>query len=190
MPTFSHRDMTRERQQYIESNGEEPPSVPPYDRPQTYGDCQKLPRPCPFVGCRHHLYLEAGKSGNLRTLSTELEHMSETCSLDVAARGPQSLDEIGEMMNITKERVRQIEASAFAKVEQSMPTDMKKHIQALSTEGETGYQVHQGFLAAIRFAEDVTESLHAVDQKSGGNDATKSKSPHAPRNGQDFRRAG
>lgn len=27
-------------------------------RPRTRGDCFRLPRPCPFVGCRHHLYLD------------------------------------------------------------------------------------------------------------------------------------
>jgi DNA-directed RNA polymerase sigma subunit (sigma70/sigma32) len=39
----------------------------------------------------------------------ELEH---TCSLDLSERGGMTLEEVGEVMNITRERARQIESRA------------------------------------------------------------------------------
>jgi hypothetical protein len=39
-----------------------------------------------------------------------------SCSLDVAERGPWTLDEIGKIFNITRERIRQIEAKALRKI--------------------------------------------------------------------------
>jgi DNA-directed RNA polymerase sigma subunit (sigma70/sigma32) len=42
--------------------------------------------------------------------------MSETCALDVAGNGPQNFDRTGELLNVTRERVRQIEAMALAKL--------------------------------------------------------------------------
>src|SRR5208337_2271584 len=32
-----------------------------YDRPATRADCSAVPRPCPFVSCRHNLYLDVSK---------------------------------------------------------------------------------------------------------------------------------
>jgi DNA-directed RNA polymerase sigma subunit (sigma70/sigma32) len=39
----------------------------------------------------------------------------ETCSLDVAARGDHTHEEVGALMNLSRERVRQIEQKALAK---------------------------------------------------------------------------
>ncbi len=39
----------------------------------------------------------------------ELKRMPETCCLDVADRGAARLDEVGVVLGITRERVRQIE---------------------------------------------------------------------------------
>src|SRR6185312_8298743 len=37
------------------------------ERPRTRGDCADMPRPCPFVSCSHHLYLEVNpESGALK----------------------------------------------------------------------------------------------------------------------------
>lgn len=38
-----------------------------------------------------------------------LENLPETCSLDVADRGEQTLDSVGRFVNLTRERIRQIE---------------------------------------------------------------------------------
>jgi hypothetical protein len=87
-------------------------------RPLYRGDCVDGPRPCPWVGCRYHLFLdETGAVGSLKFNHPDREpdELDETCALDVADRGGATLDEIGELMNITRERVRQIETIALTK---------------------------------------------------------------------------
>jgi hypothetical protein len=85
----------------------------PHDRrPVTRADCKFGSRPCPFVGCRHHLYLEVNeRSGDIKIHYPEIQvwQMKESCSLDVADRGGATLADTGATLNITRERVRQIE---------------------------------------------------------------------------------
>lgn len=90
----------------------------PYERPKTRGDCKDGVRPCPFVACRHHLYLEVEPNGHIKLNQPDVEpdQMQESCSLDVADRFEgegAGLDEIGELLNITHERVRQLEVKAL-----------------------------------------------------------------------------
>lgn len=87
-------------------------------RPRFRADCVDGERPCPWVSCRHHLYLEANESSSL-TFNFPLhepEQLEESCALDVADRGGLKLEEVGELINVTRERVRQIEAQALRKV--------------------------------------------------------------------------
>lgn len=84
-------------------------------RPQVRADCERSERPCPFVGCVHHLALDVKGSGAITFVRPELEDMPETCALDVADGGPSSLEEVGRLLNVTRERVRQIEARALRK---------------------------------------------------------------------------
>lgn len=82
------------------------------ERPATRGECMGTDRPCPFVSCRHHLYLDVLEdSGNIKLNFPDLEpeQLGDSCSLDVADRGPSTLERTGELMNMTRERVRQIE---------------------------------------------------------------------------------
>jgi hypothetical protein len=74
--------------------------------PLTRGDCMDGPRPCPFVECRHHLDVE----------KTAGHGESPSCSLDEAEKGGQTLEEIGEIFGVTRERVRQVEAWALQRV--------------------------------------------------------------------------
>lgn len=93
-----------------------PPSI---SRPRTRGECIDGPRPCPWVSCRHHLYLDVGKNaGRLKFNFPDLEpgELAESCALDVADRGGETLERVAERMNLTRERVRQIESRALAKV--------------------------------------------------------------------------
>ncbi len=81
-------------------------------RPKTRADCASVPRPCPFVGCRHHLYLDINEqTGSLKVNRPGIPpaELTESCSLDVADRGEATLREVGLLMNITRERARQIE---------------------------------------------------------------------------------
>jgi len=77
------------------------------------------PRPCPFVACKHHLYLDVSPTtGTIKLNFPELEvwELAETCSLDVADAGPQPLERASVLMNVTRERIRQIESVALARL--------------------------------------------------------------------------
>jgi hypothetical protein len=92
------------------------------ERPVTRADCINGPRPCPWASCRHHLYLDVvpGRKGdnrvNLPHDDKELEEIPETCSLDVADRQAITLEACGKLFNVTRERVRQIEARALRRL--------------------------------------------------------------------------
>jgi hypothetical protein len=88
------------------------------DRPRTRGDCVDGPRPCGWVGCRHHLMLDVNENtGAIRANNgLEVEELEESCSLDVADRGGATLEEVAQLMNVSRERVRQIEAKGRRKL--------------------------------------------------------------------------
>ena len=88
------------------------------ERPRYREDCCNGPRPCPFVSCRYNLVVDVTPAGSLQLNhpGKELEELSETCALDVADRGGLSLAEVGKLMNVTRERVRQLEEQGLAKV--------------------------------------------------------------------------
>ena len=88
-------------------------------RPLTRRECADGPRPCPFVACRHHLYLDvAPETGTIKLNFPELEvwELTHSCALDVADAGGLELERTGALLNVTRERVRQIEAVALAKL--------------------------------------------------------------------------
>lgn len=89
-------------------------------RPLTRGDCYEMSRPCPFVSCKHHLYLDvSGATGSIKLNFPDLEpdEMGESCALDVADRGGATLEDVGAIMNFTRERTRQLEVIALGKLE-------------------------------------------------------------------------
>jgi hypothetical protein len=89
------------------------------ERPRTRGDCADGIRPCPFVSCVHHLYLDvSAKTGAIKVNFPDLEpdELAESCALDVADRGGGTLEEVGGIMNLTRERVRQVEVRALARL--------------------------------------------------------------------------
>jgi hypothetical protein len=82
-------------------------------------ECANMPRPCPFVSCAHHLYLDVNpESGAIKLNFPHLEvwEMAETCSLDVADRGGITLEEVGAILNLTRERIRQVEVRGLHKI--------------------------------------------------------------------------
>lgn len=100
---------------------------PPVDipRPKTRAACQQEERPCPWVACKHHLYLDVNpETGSIKINFPDLEpwELPETCSLDVADRGGITLEEVGEIMNLTRERIRQVEVRGLLKLKMSSPS--------------------------------------------------------------------
>jgi hypothetical protein len=89
--------------------------------PRTRRDC--LPggvneaRPCPWTGCRHNI-VEAGPT-------------QATCSLDIADEGGITLEEVGVLMGVTRERIRQIEATALRKIQARDRNFAKSLLRAL-----------------------------------------------------------
>lgn len=105
-------------------------------RPRTRGDCVNGIRPCPWVGCRHHLYLDVHAETGAITLNFPAKdddgktsrpgdrrgpedsavpvwQLKHSCSLDVADLGGLNGPEMGDLLELTKERIRQIEVSAL-----------------------------------------------------------------------------
>lgn len=87
-------------------------------RPRTRGDCKDGPRPCPWVSCKYHLYLDVSDAGAIKLNFPRLavEELACSCALDVADEGGATLEEIGEMFNLTRERVRQIEVRGLVRL--------------------------------------------------------------------------
>lgn len=122
-------------------------------RPRTRGDCVGGARPCPFVGCAHHLALDITEVGTIllrggyesssgsiaipirmtpedfeREADAFIEHFfeqgRESCELDGADAGGLTLQEVGERSGVTRERVRQIETEALAYLEEHHADDL------------------------------------------------------------------
>ena len=71
----------------------------PRRMPILRAECENGPRPCPHRGCRH--YIGGG---------------SETCSLDVAARGEHSQREVAGVLGVPWQVVDAIERIAFRRI--------------------------------------------------------------------------
>ena len=100
---------------------------PPVDipRPESRAACREEVGPCPWVSCKHHLYLDVNPdTGSIKINFPDLEpwEMNETCSLDVADRGGITLEEVGEIMNLTRERIRQVEVRGLLQLKMAAPT--------------------------------------------------------------------
>lgn len=109
------------------------PDVEGVARPRTRGECAGGERPCPFVSCSHHLYLDVSrKTGAIKLNFPDLEpeQMDHSCALDVAELGGETLERVGALMNVTRERVRQVENTAIAKVQAIKGRDgLRAHIE-------------------------------------------------------------
>lgn len=91
-----------------------------YWKPTSRSECKDMERPCPYVSCKYHLFIDVHPirgSIKLNFPDVDLWEMEETCALDVADRGGITLEEVGEIMNLTRERVRQVETAGLGKLQ-------------------------------------------------------------------------
>ena len=129
-PPRSPRDTTRARSQTIPARrltraeinaGVAMQDDMDYRRPRTRSECENGARPCPFVSCRYHLYLDVNPTtGSIKINFPDLEvwEMPHTCALDIASQGGITLEEVGSIMNLTRERIRQVEVAGLEKMQQ------------------------------------------------------------------------
>ena len=116
--TISLRDLTRE-QNKAKREGHPQLEIIPYERPMVREDCRNKERPCLYVSCVHHLYLDVTAKGSIVFNYPDKEpwELEETCSLDLAEKEDGlTLEEIGDYLNLTRERVRQVERCALLKL--------------------------------------------------------------------------
>ncbi len=109
---LSKAELNRGRELYPETD---------YWKPTSRLECKDMERPCPFVSCKYHLYIDVHPvrgSIKLNFPDIEIWEMTETCALDVADRGGITLEEVGEIMNLTRERVRQVETAGLARLQE------------------------------------------------------------------------
>jgi DNA-directed RNA polymerase sigma subunit (sigma70/sigma32) len=53
----------------------------------------------------------------------EIWELQYTCALDVAEKGGITLEEVGEIMNLTRERIRQVETRGLMKLREATEAD-------------------------------------------------------------------
>jgi hypothetical protein len=104
--------------------------LPVLQMPATRAGCADIPRPCPFVRCTKNNYLTVNNHGVIKKTFPGLEpwEMNPTmsCSADIAERGEDlktvngsggaTVEEVAAALNMTAERVRQIQVDALKKV--------------------------------------------------------------------------
>jgi hypothetical protein len=108
-------------------------------RPRTRAECTVELRPCPGVACKHHLYLDVNpETGSIKLNFPDLEpwELPHTCALDVAERGGITLEEVGEIMNLTRERIRQVEVRGLLKLRMASPSPEELGANLLAGEEE------------------------------------------------------
>lgn len=118
--------------------------------PKTRGDCEGVDLPCNFLSCRHNLVISAVGTGRdagarvsglrrmidmdnpelMEAIRDRLNAGNPTCALDVAEEDGQTLEQIGNIMGLTRERVRQIEEEALDKLRQKL-TEAGVDIEAI-----------------------------------------------------------
>jgi hypothetical protein len=129
--TMSRKEMARELRRQRQAGEVDPEEVALRQeierlRPKSRGDCMNGPRPCLFISCKHHLYLDVNPetgSVKLNFPDKEIWELKYTCALDVADQGGITLEDVGQIMNLTRERIRQVEARGLLKLRAATDDD-------------------------------------------------------------------
>ena len=143
------------------------------DRPRTRRGCPK--GPCPHVACRFHLWTDRCLDGHGAVVDLKETALfgdrAHTCTLHEIARGPKTLEEIGGLFDLSRERVRQIEADALARLRDADPGVLRELLSAVNdqtSEGEpwTDEPYDQG-LSCDDASQDAPEDSEPVTDESG-----------------------
>lgn len=103
----------------VEDDGEMLDALFPHVRPKTRGECQNTARPCPWLGCRHHLWSDEHDGVEARVLSLPVIG-APSCVLDVVDEGKDLLPtEIGRMIQRRPEEVSENLESALRKCKEA-----------------------------------------------------------------------
>jgi hypothetical protein len=145
-----------------------------YEKPRLRSECADGPRPCPYVSCKYHLYIDvSARTGAIKLNFPDLEvwELGESCALDVADRGGTTLEDVGAIMNLTRERIRQVEVKALAKLEALR--DMMA-LRDYVDEGPVGKRrlprLSKEELAGPAYRDDDDAELDALDRAEGLDD--------------------
>jgi hypothetical protein len=122
--TMSRKEMARQFRQQAAQGGVDPELKAlmvelDASRPKTRADCEGGQRPCPYVSCKYNLYVDVNpRTGSVKMNfpDKELWELADTCALDVADKAGITLEEVGAIMNLTRERVRQLETRGLHKL--------------------------------------------------------------------------
>ena len=147
-----------------------------YQRPTTRGDClaggSNAARPCPWMSCAQHLALTVDENnGNIKVTlpgqdgEPDLGAMRDTCALDVADRGGETLDEVGAATNLTRERIRQLEAVALRALRVLPLTCELADVEHTDSRGEVA-DADDG--SGARTASDAVSGLSALHDSQHG----------------------
>ena len=123
-------------------------------RPRKRSECFEIMRPCPFVTCDFNLFPEwAGLRGRskrsgckkriIRTKITDPFKVPQnrSCVLDIALLGGLTLEEVGYILDITRERVRQIQFAALKKM--AYHYRLKKYLNVGISEASSLYRLDE-----------------------------------------------
>jgi hypothetical protein len=138
--TMSRKEMARDLRRRRIAGDTDPEETELLDtiskmRPKTRADCINGPRPCLFVSCKHNLYLDVNpETGSIKLNfpDKEIWELEYTCALDVAEKGGITLEEVGTIMNLTRERIRQVETRGLMKLREATERDPVRDVQKTS----------------------------------------------------------
>lgn len=113
-------------------------------RPRTRASCASVPRPCPFVGCRHNSFLEVNERGQVRTvvgrpgLQPWEVPASSSCVLDLVDEPREwSRAEAARHLGCTPEAVRLAEHRALGKLRDNPEAaEVLRHLLSLMNDEE------------------------------------------------------
>lgn len=118
---FAKKGLSKVEQAFGKAIVDDEPGRMPLSRQECIGKDE----PCPFVRCRHHLAIDVNDIGSAKVNfpGWSIVEMTETCSLNVAMRGPATTERVAALMNLSTERIRQIEREAWRKIARRLDRD-------------------------------------------------------------------